>query len=255
MTNPLRIAWNNYADTAVLSANSEVGSLPVAYLKDLDLGKIWRASSTAAAWVLADLGASLEIGMVALIGTNLAQTDAAQVRISTADATGAAGDAYDSGPILAAVDPMLRRFVHPVDPGVTGRYVRIDLSQAEVPEAGRLVVMRTWAPSRNFQFGWSRISRDPSRRIYSEGRNLFSDRRQVEQGFRFTLRGLTVDEAYVELDPLTRAAGTSQDVLVCRDIEAADLGAASVWGPFEVTVEQEQREEGYMCEIEVWSRS
>ena len=138
---------------------------------------------------------------------------------------------------------------------MVGRYVRIDLSQSQRPEAGRLVIGRTWQPSYDMQFGREPLSRDPSHKTFSLGRNVFNNRLPPERGERFSLRGLTLDEAENEIEAINRVRGNSQDVLVCRNINAQNIGQVTIWGLLEQPVSSSQREEGFSAEIEVWARS
>lgn len=256
MTVSLRIAGINLADTATLSASSSVSTLPVDRLATDDIQDVWQAGSTSA-YVLADLGASYQIGAIMLVNSNAGLADAARFRVSTVDATGAAGDAHDSSTIPSAVNPTFARLVHFIAPAVTGRYVRIDLSQSSAPRAGRLVIARTWTPSRHFSLvtPWEPLSRDWSVRSRSIGLNLFFDRKPRQRGVRFTLRGLPTAEAETEIEALNRLNGTSKDIMVCRDAEASDLGAVTLWGLMETTISYPQIERDFfVADFRMWDR-
>lgn len=251
----LRIASVNLVDTGTVSASSAVATLPPSNVQEEDIQSIWRATSTAAQWLLVDLGATSTIGVVALINTSLGMADAVRVRVSTSDVTGAAGDAYDSGSFAASVDSTYAMLVHFIEVAVSGRYVRVDLGQSSVPEVGRWFVGRTWTPSRHFSFGWEPVWRDWSRKTYSLGQNEFIDERGRQRGFRFRLFGLTATEADDEVEMLNRLNGTSRDVLVCRDKEASNLGKVTVWGTMEDMVSYPQRHpDFYDAEFVVWNR-
>jgi len=257
MTVSLRILGSNLIDNATLTASSAVSTLPVDRLATEDIQDIWRATA-ATAYVLADLGASFEIGWAMLVNSNAGLTDAARVRVSTSDATGAAGDAYDSGTVIAAANPAtFARFVHPIEPAVTGRYVRIDLTQAAVPSAGRMVVGPTWTPTYHFSLltPWEPLSRDWSVRSRSIGLNLFFDRKARQRGLRFTLRGLPTSEVEAEIETLNRINGTSKDVMVCRDATASDLGLTTFWGVLETSISYPQTDDDfYISEFRLWDR-
>ena len=176
---PLRIAGLNVADAGILTASSSVVNLPPDRMQVEDINDVWRAT-TPAAWVLCDLGAATDICVMAMINSNAtASADSFQVRISNSDPSGAAGEVYDSGVVLSNTDAVYRRIVHFIEPVAVGRYLRVDLNQAENPEAGRFVAGRTWNPSRNFSFGWESTWRDWSRRSRSLGQTLFIDRGNV----------------------------------------------------------------------------
>lgn len=257
----LRIARLNYVDAAIVTAAHAISSLPAANLKEEDIQKIWRDTSNANTNLTADLGAQVEIGMTALINTNLISTDGVRIRVSSADPTGAAGDVYDQGGITPDVDPVYGNFIYFIEPSVTGRYVRIDLFDlTNTPEAGRWVIAPTWTPSRHFSFGWEMLWRDASRRTYSLGQNIFTDVQQRQRGFRFVLRGLTEDEAMDEVSELNRVRGIGRDILVCRNAESTNLGRDSIWGLLEEPARMRHmaRTGGaadiWEVEFEVWAR-
>lgn len=256
MSIPLRIAWINLADSATVTASSSVSTLPVGNLASEDIQEVWRATSTTA-YLIVDLGSSTSVGIVALIGSNAGLVDAAQVRVSTSDNTGAAGDAYNSGTIATAVDTVFGMFVHPIEPAVSGRYVRIDLTQSSAPEAGRLVVARTWTPSTNFSLvrSWEPLWNDLSRRSFSLSGNPFFDRLPRQRGLRFVLRGLTETEAEDEIHEINRLNGASRDILVCRDVDSANLGKDTFWGPMAVPAVYPETAKGFFeAEFIVWNR-
>lgn len=255
-TVPLRITWVNLADSATLSVSSATATLPAGNLLTEDIQDVWRATASPAN-VVADLGSIKSIGVIGLINSNAGIADAVQFGVSTSDATGAARDAYDSGSIAAPIDPAYGMLLQFVEPAVSGRYVRIDLSQSSVPSAGRLVVGATWTPSYHFSLvrPWQPLWRDLSRRSFSLGENLFFDRRPRQRGFRFVLRGLPGSEAHDEIHEVNRLNGTSSDILVCRDINESNLGKATVWGVMETTIAYQQSESDFFeAEFEVWNR-
>ena len=258
MAKSLRIAGQNWADSAVVTASSSVATLPPDRVQSGDIADVWRAGSTTA-WLLADLGMSRTIGVIAGISSNAGLSDAVQFRVSTSDATGAAGDAYNSGTIATAVDTRYPRLVHFVEPAVSGRYVRIDFVQASAPEIGKLEIARTWGPSRHFSFGWEPLSRDWSTGTMSIGLNLHKDLRATQEGMRFILNGLTEAEFEDEIRELNRVNGTSREVLVCRNIDADILGAVTFWGEMGQSIRPRHLsrsgdEQLYVAEFEIWNR-
>lgn len=259
MANSFRIARVNYADAAVLSTGSEINSLPIANLKDADIQVIWRSASGTSSQliVLVDLGQTQTIGAVALMNCNVFTPATFRVRVSTADATGVAGDAYDQSGIGGIVDPIYPTFVHFIEPTVSGRYVRIDASGlTSAPEAGRLAIADVWAPSRHMSYGWEPLWRDHSISSRSLGGNEFVDVRDRQRGFRFRIRGLTQSEAQTHVDALNRERGIGRDILVCRDKDNSDLGQATIWGLLAEPVRQRQTHpDFYEIECEVWERN
>lgn len=251
---PLRIAGVNWADSAIITASSSVATLLPDRLQVEDIHSVWRASVSPASLVL-DLATTRTIGAIVLINSNAGATDAARYRVSTTDSTGADGSAYDSGTIPAGGDIRYGRLAHYPEPNVSGRFVRIDLDQASVPEAGRIVVARTWGPSRHFSFGWEPMYRDFTRRTFSLGMNLHKDLLPRQEGARFMLNGLVTAEFEDEIRELNRLNGTSREVLMCRDIEATNLPSVTYWGEMEATIRTSQRERDFFTsEFEIWNR-
>lgn len=249
MANPLRLARENDIDGAVVTAGASASGLSASNLKTQYIRQVWRSNS-GPTHILADPGRTLTTEYVLLINTTLGLADTVRVRVSTSDQTGAAGDAYDSGDIAAGVDPAHRMFLHFIEPGVQGRYLRID----GVSEAGRWASGQVFAPTRNMRFGWEPLWRDGSRISSSLGQDEFVDIGRRQRGFRFTLKGLTSDEAENEVYLFNRQRGTSRDILVCRDKDASNLGKVSIWGLLAQPVIARQLEEGWEIEVEVWER-
>lgn len=262
MANAFRIARINYVDTAVLSTGSEISSLPIANLKDADIQVIWRSASTASSQllVLADLGQSRTLGVVALMNCNVFAPATFHVRVSTTDATGIAGDAYNVAGIAGIADAADPAFVHVIDPAVSGRYVRINgNSLTEAPEAGRLMIGELWAPSRDVSI----ISppeddpRDFTEVSYSLGGNPFYDVRPRQRRFRFVLRGLTTAERDAEITTLNRQRGIGREILVIFDKDSSNIGRDSVWGHLTRLVRARRiagMTDAWTCEFEIEER-
>lgn len=256
MANTLRLAYTNVADQALISGLVSVSSLPLSNLKTDDIQEIWRSAETGATQaVISDLGQQRQIGVVALINTNAVSPVTFHIRISTSDPTGLDGNAYVVASLPGVSEPAYNKFVHFIDPNVTGRYVRIthnDLTFS--PEAGRLVIAPTWAPSRDMSFGWEKLARDASTVTESLGGNPFVDIKHRRRGWRFRIFPLTESEAEQQVDELHRLRGTGRDILVCRDKDSATLGRDTLWGLLDSPVQQRRVEGGYELEMTVWDR-
>jgi hypothetical protein len=233
MTNPVRICRQNDSDDpAIVSASSAFSSLPSGNVKDDDIQKVWRATTTTAHLTI-DTGISSTLGVAALINTSLRLTDATRVRASLIDSSVLTSLTYDSGDMESGVDPKWRKFVHfpPID--TPYRYVRFDFTQVDLPQVGRAVVGPVWAPTRDMSFGWERLWRDLSVRERSLGGNEFVDIRPRQRGYRFRIIGLTEEEAEDQVDELNRLRGIGRDVLICRNKDSNNLGRDTIWGLME----------------------
>jgi hypothetical protein len=236
------IGWDNQIDRSALSAGSAMASLPVTNLKTDDVREIWRPSVNSS-YILADFGGQMTFGGTVLVGTNLTITDVVRVRLSTADASGVAGDALDSGSMASGADPTFGMFVFFGQ--ALGRYLRIDISvSAALPEVGRWFAGPIWYPTRNFAYGWRPRWQDPSRQTESQGQVVYTDRKRASRGFSFTLPALTEAEAFDQVVSLNRVAGTSKDIFVCRDAASSNLGRDSVWGLLTAPVDPPQTDFG-----------
>lgn len=255
MANPLRIGYLNRADDpGVVTASTAETLLPAANLQDPDPRILWRSTASPAS-IFVDMGSSLAVHCVAIMRCNLDAASTFRVRVSVADPT-AATNVHDSTALASGLDPNYPTLVYAIDSAATGRYVRIDLTQASpLPEAGRLFVGRLWSPSSNMQFGWRPVSRDPSVRTRSAGQAIFIDAKTRERGYRFRLAGLTEDEGFDELEEINRLNGSKHDLLVIRDKDSSDLGRDTIWGLLEDVIEYEQGSPlRFDADLEVWER-
>jgi len=255
MANEVAIGWDNRIDTATLSSSGGNNALNIENLKTHDVRELWTAED-ATTVIKADFGSLIAWGGVALINTNAVPADTMRVRLSTVDPLGTAGDAYDSGTIGQGVDVALRMVVHfpPTWPR-TGRYLRVDLTQASPPEIGRAFSGPVWFPTRAFSYGWRPLWRDASRRSESLGQVIHIDRKIRQRGFGFILRGITESEAGEQVHEINRICGTSRDVLVCRDISNGNLGKVTMWGLLEQPVAYPQEHpDHFVTEFELYER-
>lgn len=84
----VRLAWNNFADTpALITANSEVASLPVTFLQNQQIGKPFRSLAIAGLTIDVNLGSALAIEQFALRKHNISL---AGVTITLSGATNSA---------------------------------------------------------------------------------------------------------------------------------------------------------------------
>ena len=66
---------------------------------------------------------------------------------------------------------------------------------------------------------------------------------------------MTDTEAHEELEFINRLAGTSRDILVCRDLNAANLGEVTIWGVLDESINYPQTDPNqYRAELTVWDR-
>ena len=182
--------------------------------------------------LVADFGATKQIRVVMLARVNATAATTARVRLSTSDATGAAGDAYDSGSLtLSSWDASYPHFVH-LFAAVSGRYLRVDLSGGGVSfyQAGRWFAGDAFQPATNVQFGFRRGIVDSSRIEETAGGQQFVDRRARRRRFVVTYDFLSDAEMQAGLLEIDRLAGPTEDVFFTIDPDSANLGRDSLVG-------------------------
>ena len=157
------IGYGNAIDVAALSTGSHISTALVTALQDPRISRRWQsATGVNSTFLLADFGATVTIGVMMLAGTNLGASATRQVRVSSADATGAAGDIHNSGSALAGVDPNYGLLVYLFPAPVNGRYLRLDIADSAktVLSAGRWAALTSFQPKRNFTWGYEDIYDD-----------------------------------------------------------------------------------------------
>src|SRR5215218_4599427 len=91
------LAYLNYAgDACTVSASSQAGNMYPENVLNVHTAERWRGAS-GSEWLMADLGGAFPLNTIALMGCNLTPTGTVRIRVSFSDATGLAGDLYDSG--------------------------------------------------------------------------------------------------------------------------------------------------------------
>jgi hypothetical protein len=257
MTGDIRILRQNDVDNGIVSASTSISSLPASNVKDADIQKIWRATASTA-HLIVDVGSVLTLGCVAAITCNGTANDTFQVRASTSDATVTSSLSYDSGSV-SGPNPVYGQFVHFLPSAVSYQYVRLDMTQTTPPEVGRLIAGPVWTPSRQMSLVTPPEStwRDPSRRTYSIGQNIYIDALAPQRGYRFTLRDLTDAEKLAEVDELNRLRAMQRDVLICIDDESSEIGRDTIWGLLEQMVRAERMAgatNSWNVDIEIYGR-
>ena len=202
MSNAAIVSVNFVDATAtVLSALGALSSAPVTNLTNPHVGKKWRHVA-ASSWILADFGSLKSIDTTMLAGVAGPPTPSFRVRYSTADATGAAGDAHDSGVIsgLPYFDSNYQRFVYPNANAVSARYARIDISNIGSPDVTQYVEAGRWSVgdrdvlTTNFAAGWQRSIVRGSVDAFGVGGQTFVDLRRGHETTQVQFQFLTETE-------------------------------------------------------------
>lgn len=214
------LSWVNHALGATITATSEVSTLPLSNLQDDHVAVAYRSVDASDLTIDFDLGSALIIAVVGLFGCNL--TAAATWRIMISAVSAGATDLYDGGAVAANVATGYGQMVQVLPAPVTGRYVRIVLSDAGVASAGYFQIGAAWIgdlwqPAKNFSYGQQFGRVDPSVKSKSRGGQLYIDVRDQYRTHQFSMDFLTEAEIFDETLELERVAGTGSNILWIPD--------------------------------------
>lgn len=204
---------------ATLTGDAGVAGLPLANLQDPQPTKVarWQATS---GYVVADFGAAVPVGGLVLHGTNLSAAATRRVRLSSADATGAAGDVHDSGAAAAGVLATYRgSFAYMLSSDLSARYLRLDLADASLSfiDAGVLLAGPVFRPARNFSYGASIGFQEFGRNERSPVGITFTSQRARARALSLRFEYASASEAYGHLLELQRLAGITRNVALVPD--------------------------------------
>jgi len=225
----VRILDINLADSATLSTDSAETSAPVTNLQDAQLGVVWRAAANSA-YVVADLGSAVSFNFVGLFGLEGTSALTRRVGLSSADSTGAARDLYDSGTASSDIDvATFGQMLHWGD--WQGRYLRIDLSDTQPPEAGRIVVGMAWAPARSWDFPAELGVVDRSLRQQTPTGNVFIKQGPKHRVADITLPAISEADAWTRMLAMDLRNGIGTDILLCLDrFDTTYRHQKTMWG-------------------------
>lgn len=228
------IAYRNLADDGTVSASTAEPAMPVSRLQNEHVGKRWR-STAEPGYVILDLGSSMSIDTIALLGMTAAAGASCQVRASASDATVTGSLSFDSGSLSdggAYFDTDYGALVYIRSSPVSTRYVRIDITDtpASYVEAGRLFVGLREAFTYNFAPGAGVTWADRSRKTISAGGQtlIFPDNkvRSVDLNFEW----VTAAQREGLIESIDRINGQSIDVLMILDTDSDSLPRDTIFG-------------------------
>ena len=229
------VAYINLADTddAVITASSSLPRTPVqSRLQNQHVARKWRGTLGTAEYIVVDLGSSVSVDTVALLGVS-GVDPTFRVRLSTSDSSGAAGDVFDSGSLTGVpyFDPDYGAFIYLRSAAATGRYLRIDISESGVEyiEAGRVFVGVREQVEVNFS-SWSRAFIDQSRRTYGRGGQMFADIEDSYRTLEVSFEAITEDERNGFVEYIDRVHGEHGDFLFVMDPTSDNISRDSIWG-------------------------
>ncbi|MDP1867009.1 MAG: hypothetical protein Q8L13_11800 [Bradyrhizobium sp.] len=228
------IVIDNNADNATVGASSQVLVMPASNLLTPHPSERWRSLSNTA-WFVLDKGAAVVADTVMIGGLTCGVNATARLRLSSIDASGAAGDIFDSGDLASgsiSFDVEYRSFVHQLAAPAAWRYQRFDINDpdADFVEAGSVVdglavtFDYNFAPGGSFQHvDRSRVSTTASGMTLIWDDNNF---RRVDLSFGW----VTAAQRYGLIERLDRIKGKKRNVLLITDPESENLPRDSIFG-------------------------
>jgi hypothetical protein len=234
------VAFDNYVDlsTTTLTASDWVLQAPPTLLANPHVGKKWRDNDTST-YVLVGTSGSKSIDTIMLAGISGSIEDIAptfRVRLSTADSSGAAGDALDTGIITGApyFDSNYGLFVYLLPSPVTATFTRVDIAitGTDYIEAGRMFVGLRNAFGINFQTPWSRSPVRTSVDVVGFGGQTFVDPRRgyFQIGAKFDFLSVEEREGFIEDIATAIVTHGHLDMLWIEDPDSDNLSRDCVWG-------------------------
>lgn len=209
----IRLCYTNYADAGVVTASSEVASLPAVNVQSMWKSKPWRSTGCVSEWIKFDLGAAKNILAVILTGHNL--TSAATVHVQ-ANAT----DVWTLPSVDVVIPWSARDLVYLWAANQSYRWWRFTIADAANPDGfislGRAYIGLAPAPDRHFS-SYTRQLVDPT--IISEstdGAESFEDKNAFNT-YAFEFAGILVDE----IENLVKAVGLKEYWWVIADYDNA----------------------------------
>lgn len=257
-------------DGATLVASTEVSTLPVSYLEDVQPEKKWRATGCAAENITIDLGVATICTALSLIGHNLTSAATLRVRGAATAAGVTAAPSVDTGAPGVSAWPASGKHTDTNWPqelslvrwsnAVAYRYWRLDIVDAANPagyvQAGRLHIGKAFQPSFN-------VDQNPSLGLVSPdaqartpyGRTFTDPRGAASRRFGLPLSGANHTDMTRSLFQLQRYCGLARDFTFSLDPAAtADFHLYSMQALF-ADLREFEGQPWFDTEAQVWRTS
>jgi hypothetical protein len=234
------VAFDNLVDLSdtELGAADWVLQAPPTNLVNPHVGKKWRDNDTSS-YVLVTTPGLNSIDTIMLAGISGSIEDILptfRVRLSTADATGAAGDVLDSGVISGVpyFDSNYGVLVYLLPAPLNARYTRVDITitGSDYVEAGRMFVGLRNTFGINFQTPWTRTPVRSSVNVIGLGGQTFVDPRRGywQIGAHFDFLSVEEREGFIEDIANAIVIDGHLDMLWIEDTASDNLSRDCVWG-------------------------
>lgn len=233
MANACLVVDNN-ADAGTVTASSQALTMPASNLLNPHPSVRWRSLTNADHFVL-DKGAAISADTAAVFGLTCGATATVRLRLSSIDATGAAGDILDTG-VLASGDPHFDvgygSFVWRLAASAAWRFLRFDISDpdGDYVEAGCVLDGLSTQFTYNFApgGGFKHVDRSRSEKSASGMTLIFED--DVHREVELTFPTVSSPQRYGAIERLDRIAGRKRNVLLISDTASSNLPRDSIFG-------------------------
>lgn len=265
MSENVMLLHNNAVDRASIVTSSEVSSMPVTNLQDLQRSVVWRSAANGSQTIDITLAANEDqVQAFALVDHNLtlsgtvkieAWSDAINGAVKVLDTTlqpyqpvygygdqlygaGLYGgyDIYVNGVSIANARDILRPILMAqISPALSVRYWRITLNDSSVNyyQAGRIYLGPAWQPTTNFSWGSAREKEHRTRAKESRGGQTYSNPRPGRTLIDFDFQWL-LD---AERDQLWIIASVLGDytpfIIVMKPVGGYEQESSTLYGVFE----------------------
>lgn len=234
MANACLVVDNNALNGSV-GASSQALTMPASNLLTPHPSERWRALSNSA-WFVLDKGAAIAGDTVIVKGLTAGPNATARLRLSSIDATGDAGDVFDSGPTANGTtnfDLDYGAFVARLPSPSSWRYARFDIADPDKAyvEAGCILDGLSEMFEVNFSKGSGSTQYVDRSRVSqtSSGITLIwpdNDFRRIDISFGL----VKSDQRYGLVERLDRVAGRRKNVLLITEPDAVNLPRVSFFG-------------------------
>jgi hypothetical protein len=228
------VVIDNLALAGNVAASSQALAMPASNLLTPHPSERWRSLSGSDYFVL-DKGAAIAADTVLVCGLTCGPNASVRLRLSSADATGAAGDILDTGPIASGTisfDVDYASFLWLMPAPAAWRFTRFEISDPDAGfvEAGCVLDGLRESFDINFANGGSIQHVDLSRvSPTASGMTLTWEAggfRRVNLSFDW----VTASQRYGVVERMDRVNGTKRNVLLMTDIASGNLARDSIFG-------------------------
>jgi hypothetical protein len=228
------IVIDNNVDNATVGASSQALTMPVSNLQTPHPSERWR-SLTNSDFFVVNKGAALTGDTVMICGLTCGPNATVRARLSSIDATGAAGDVLDTG-LLASGDSRFDveygMFVCRLPQPAASQYLRFDISDPDATfvEAGCALdglaedFDINFSPGGTFQYvDLSRVSKVASGMTLTWDDVTF---RRIDLSFDW----VTASQRYGVVERLDRVKGTKRNILLLTNPASDHLPRDTIYG-------------------------